>query len=303
MTSVFTSRKKRVDATLEFLTDRIPAALHTQLTQAVSLEAHKKNAGAYIRLDLGRDSDARRALRSILLCQYLLVDSRSDGKVTAWGKASFGTKASTKDHWKNRPEIDIIAGVKAYDKSGTVNLADTLDSLGTDPGDIVFAYNKMTRETTNLGAREPICYQSIAFALWLSGRASLPWLSTWYASLNAGNCFQQLGPGDEIQLDQIARILNLRGAVISFRAREIKGPQTVNHWAVITGEGKAVGSNTDGFNDAGSAEPGYQFIWGKRRFGKFDIQECIDACNANTKYSDSGGVRVAIHPFEAMDLW
>ena len=91
-----TSAEKRVDATLTFVEGRCPATLLNLVKGEVGKPGKKKLAGEYIKLGWGFDSDQRRALRSLLLCQYLLVEARDDDKVTNWGKATFGTKASTK---------------------------------------------------------------------------------------------------------------------------------------------------------------------------------------------------------------
>jgi hypothetical protein len=307
-----TTPQERVDETLTFMQTRCPAALINDVKQLVATGSKKKSAGEYIALGIGFNSDQRRALRSLLLCQYLFVAARDDGKVNPWGKACFGSKEQLKKYWKDKPVQEIMNGVEAYDHSGTGCLADALEGLGKDPGDTEFKYYALARAgLKTLGAKEGICYQTIALALWLGGYASSPWLSTWYASLNAGNCFDVLGPGSEV--DDIDRVLPLRGEVISFRAKVVKGTQTVNHWAVIVSDGCALGSNTDGFNDLGvkttqmkgakGEESKYEFKWGKRRFGKFDILECFEACKANTKYSDSGGVRVALHRIGDMKLW
>ncbi len=304
MTSVFTSPKERVDATLTFMKNKCPAALRREVKSLVADVGRKKNAGEYIKLGVGFDSDQRRALRSLLLCRYLFVEARIDGKMTEWGKVTFGSKQDLKTYWKDRPADEIMNGVEAYDHSGNRCLADALEGLGKSPGNTVFKYYDMARPGfTNLGAREAICYQSIALGLWLAGYASIAWLATWYASLNAGNCFDIFGPGEEVV--DIKSILQLRGTVISFRARDVKGPQTVNHWAVIASDGCAVGSNTDGFKDPGEKREGvdYEFKWGNRRFAKFDILECVEACKSSTKYSDSGGVRVATHRIGDMKLW
>lgn len=302
--NVFTTPIERVDATLTFMRTRCSATLLSEIDRLLLSEQKKKATGSYIKLGMGFDCDQRRALRSLLLCHYLLVEARDDGKLTEWGKVSFGSKDSLKKFWKDRPTLQILDGVAAYDHGAGNCLADALESLGKQPGDTAFKYYDMARPGfRNLGAKEAICYQSIALGLWLAGHASLPWLATWYASLNAGNCFDILGPGEEVVDAQ--RILPLRGTVISFRAREVRGAQTVNHWGVIVSDGCAVGSNTDGFRDQGSTTEGveYEFRWGKRRFAKFDILECIEACKKNTKYSDSGGVRVATHRIGDMKLW
>jgi len=229
------------------------------------------------------------------------VEARKDKKMTDWGKATFGSAKDTKKYWANRPASEVMVGVDAYDKSGDSCMADMLEGLGRHPGDEDFKFHQLTRATKNLGAKEPICYQTISFALWLAGHASIAWLSTWSASLNAGNCFKTMGEGAEVA--DIDQVLQLRGTVISFRAAEVKGPQTVNHWGVIVSDGCAVGSNTDGFDDHGTNGEGYEFEWGQRRFGKFDILKCVEACQNNTKYKDSGGVRVATHRIGDMDLW
>jgi len=299
--SVFTSREQRVYSTLDYMKKKCSSSLLALVAPRLKDNTVKKNAGSYIKLDLGRDSDSRRALRSLLLCQYLLVEARDDSKMTQWGKACFGSARDTRDHWKGKSEREILNGVAGYDASGSRCLADALEGLGRDPGDDDFQFNKMTRDTKNLGAKEGICYQTVSLALWLGGRASIAWLSNWYAQLNAGNCFTVLGAGTEVQ--NVTQVLPLRGTVISFRAKQVKGPQTVNHWAVVVSDGCAVGSNTDGFRDFGSTGVGYEFKWGKRRFGKFDILECLAACKANTKYRDSGGVRIATHRVGDMQLW
>ena len=304
MPNVFTSPTDRVDSTVTFMRARCPATLMVEIDTLLLTAGTKKSAGEYIKLGIGFDSDQRRALRSLLLCRYLFVEARQDAKLSDWGKITFGSKDNLKSFWKGKPVLEIMGGVEAYDHGGNGCLADALEGLGKSPANTVFKYYDMARPGfTNLGAKEAICYQSIGLALWLGGHASLPWLATWYASLNAGNCFDILGPGEEVV--DVARILLLRGTVISFRARDVKGPQTVNHWGVIASDGCAVGSNTDGFNDKGKRDDGvaYEFVWGQRRFAKFDILECIEACKASTKYSDSGGVRVATHRIDAMKLW
>jgi hypothetical protein len=291
----------------------VPAALLNEVKQLVMDVARKKAAGEYIKLGwLGSNTDQRRALRSLLLCHHLFVTARSDGKLNDWGKVCFGTKEELKTFWKDKTVKEMMDGVSAYDHSGTGCLADALEGLGKSPGDTEFKYHALSRTGfQTLGAREGICYQTIALALWLGGHASSPWLATWYASLNAGNCFDIMGSGKEIV--DVDAILPLRGTVISFRAKRVTGQQTVNHWAVIVSDGCALGSNTDGFKDFGvtttqvsgakGEESKYEFKWGKRRFGKFDIKECIAACAANTKYSDFGGVRVATHRIGDMKLW
>jgi hypothetical protein len=301
---VSNSNAERVDDTLNFMTAHGAGTLAGQLRGVLTAAQDKDEAGAYIKVDAKIKTDTDRARQALLLCRHVFVERRALGKLTDWGAGCFGTKAELISFWSWKTTATIMNGVRAYERLAVPGcLAGALQGLGRQPGRTTFRYYDMSRQHhRNLGSpTTPICYQTITLALWMSGHASLPWLATWYASSNAGNCFDLMGDGNEVL--ELNGVLNLRGQVISFRNGTRMGSQYVNHWAIITGGGRAIGSNTDGFADAGSAEGGSQFLWGDRAFHEFDIQECYDACAANTKYSDAGGVRVALHPPENMDLW
>ena len=316
MPSFFTSEEKRVENTIEFMKSKNCAPELVARVEAEILKGTtKKDAGEYIKLGFGIDSEQRRAVRSILLCRYLFVDCNA--KMNAFGKASFGDKKSMKDHWLNLPSAATLTGVAAYAivPRGERSLADLLEALPKPPGTAVFKYYEMNRSNfTNLGSKGAICYQSIALALWLGGYTSIGWLANWYASLQAKNCFEVLGEGTEV-LDY-RKALNLTGTVISFRGRQPgysskigSGEQVsqpwVNHWAILTGDGSAIASNTDGFREKGKPDAGgdYDFEWGGRNFGKFKVSDCMAACTGSTKYKDAGGVRFATHRIVDMDLW
>ncbi|MFZ4382111.1 MAG: hypothetical protein ACOYO0_09135 [Sandarakinorhabdus sp.] len=297
------SNAERVDDTLKFMTDHGAGTLAGQLRSTMTSAQLKDEAGAYIKVAATIKTDTDRARQALLLCRHVFVERKALGKISDWGVATIGTKADLLSHWQWKTTATIMNGVRAYERLAAPGcLAGAMESLGRKPARTTLKYYDMSRQHhKNLGSpTTPICYQTITLALWMSGNASLPWLATWYASSNAGNCFDLMGDGNEV--NDLNAVRDLRGHVISFRNKTKMGAQYVNHWAIITGGGRAIGSNTDGFSNAGSGN-GNEFIWGDRALHEFDIAQCVQSCAANTKYSDAGGVRVALHPAVNMDLW
>lgn len=299
---VSNSNAERVADTLNFMTSHGAGILAGHLQGTMLTDQIKDQAGAYIKVDALIKTDTDRARQALLLCYHVFVERRALGQISDWGAATFGTKAELIAHWKWKTTATIMHGVRAYERLAVPGcLAGAMLGLGRHPGLTTLKYYEMSRQHHgNLGSKAPICYQTITLALWMSGHASLPWLATWYASSNAGNCFDLMGDGNEVA--DINTVLDLRGQVISFRNKTKLGAQYVNHWAIITGGGRAIGSNTDGFSDAGSGK-GNEFLWGDRALHEFDIVACYQACADNTKYRDAGGVRIALHPTANMDLW
>ncbi|MBC7662927.1 MAG: hypothetical protein H7276_03880 [Caulobacter sp.] len=298
------SNADRVDDTLDFMTVHGAGILAGQIRGALTTDLVRDQAGAYIKVDARIKTDTDRARQALLLCRHVFVERRALGAISDWGVGCFGSKNDLMTHWAWKTTATIMNGVRAYERLAVPGcLAGALERLGRNPGRITLKYHDMSRQHhRNLGSpTTPICYQTITLALWISGHASLPWLATWYASSNAGNCFDLMGNGNEI--DDVNAVLDLRGQVISFRNKTRMGAQYVNHWAIITGGGRAIGSNTDGFEDAGAGNGASEFLWGDRSLHEFDIAECLQACTESTKYRDAGGVRVALHPTGNMNLW
>jgi hypothetical protein len=300
---------KRVDETLKFMSTNMAGNLSWSIGRTLDADAQAKAAaGAYIALPAGGalTGDRLLALQGLLLCRYVFIEARRLGRVSDWGAAGFGSKDDLLNFWKGKSVAEIAGGVQSYGTARNPGcIAGALESLGRNPSKTDFKYYDMSRRLhKGLGTKAAICYQSICLGLWMSGYASIGWLATWYSASNAANCFDLLGDGDEIT--DMQRIVDLRGTVISFRNKTKMGAQYVNHWAVITGGGRAIGSNTDGFKDARTVRLSRgqrEFIWGDRNFQAFDILECYAACAENTKYKDAGGVRVAIHDPSNMTLW
>lgn len=299
----------RVDDTLKYMGTHMASNLSWSIGRTLNGDAvAKEAAGAAIVVPGGAalGGDQLLALQAILLCRHVFIDARRLGRVSDWGAGCFGAKDDMLAYWKRKSPREIAGGVQAYSTSRNPTcIAGALESLGHNPSQTTFRYFDMSRHHhKGLGSKAAICYQSICLGLWMSGYASIGWLATWYATSNAANCFDLLGDGDEVT--DVQGILDLRGTVISFRNKTKMGAQYVNHWAVVTGGGRAIGSNTDGFKDARTVRLSRgqrEFIWGNRNFQAFDIMECLAACAENTKYKDAGGVRVATHGTNSMTLW
>ncbi len=293
----------RLADTLAFMKENGAKRLATKIDTALNTDQRKTDAGDAIKMDYWIKTDSDRARQAIMLCRYVFVEKKFLGEITQWGQAAMDSKQAMQTHWRHKSKTNIMEGVQAYDQlNHPTCMAAALESLGRNPSQTDFQYYKLVRRQSSIGTKAAICYQTVTLAMFMAGHVSVPWLASWYSASNAANCFDLMGNGTEVA--NIDAVKNLRGTIISFRNRTKMGAQYVNHWAVIIGNGRAIGSNTDGFDPAGSTTADTRkFIWGDRNFQEFDLAECYAACSENTKYRDAGGVRIATHDPAAMTLW
>ena len=293
---------QRFKETIDFMAAHGARGLSQLIDMAMTSEARRAEAGDAIKVDYVIKTDSDRARQAIMLCRYMFVEKRYLGDITDWGVLCFGTAQEMKSHWRNKSVTSIMNGVRAYQPMTVpVCMAAALERIGRTPPTVGFRFYALDRTPNGIGSNAAICYQTVTLALFLGGHVSLPWLAGWYSASNAGNCFSLMGDGQEV--GGIDDVLNLRGTIVSFRNRTRMGAQYVNHWAVVIGNGRAIGSNTDGFVPAGTNDGNPEFIWGDRNFHEFDLRQCYQACAANTKYRDAGGVRIATHDPGRMNIW
>lgn len=294
---------ERFKDTLDFMEANGARALSQRIDMAMTDMKRRTDAGDAIKMDYWIKSDTDRALQAIMLCRYMFVEKKYLGEITNWGEVAMGTKQQMQTHWRPKSVTLIMDGVTAYDRlANPTCMAAALERLGRTPSRTDFVYSALTRKQNGIGTKAAICYQTVTLALFMAGHVSIPWLAEWYSASNAGNCFDLMGKGTEVPT--IDAVRNLRGTIVSFRNKTKMGPHYVNHWAVVIGNGRAIGSNTDGFVNASSANASSPaFVWGDRNFHEFDLDECYNACASNTKYKDTGGVRVATHDPSVMKVW
>ncbi|MCR9107297.1 hypothetical protein [Marivita sp. XM-24bin2] len=293
----------RLADTISFMKANGARSLAKKIETVLNTDQRKTDAGDAIQMDYWIKTDSDRARQAIMLCRYVFVEKKLLGEITPWGEAAMDSKQKMQNHWRHKSKASIMEGVKAYDRlRHPTCMAAALEGLGRNPSQADLHYYNLVRTQTSIGTKAAICYQTVTLAMFMAGHVSVPWLASWYSASNAANCFDLMGNGTEVP--NITAVSNLRGKIISFRNRTKMGAQYVNHWAVIIGNGRAIGSNTDGFDPAGSTTVGTRkFIWGDRNFQEFDLADCYAACSENTKYRDAGGVRIAIHDPSTMTLW
>jgi hypothetical protein len=293
----------RLEDTLDFMKANGARPLALKIELALNTDQRKTDAGEAIKMDYWIKTDSDRARQAIMLCRYVFVEKKFLGEITQWGEAAMDSKQNMQTFWRHKSKAAIMEGVKAYDcPAHTTCMAAALESLGRNPSQADLQYYKLVRRQNSIGTKAAICYQTVTLAMFMAGHVSVPWLASWYSASNAANCFDLMGNGTEVP--NIDGVGDLRGTIISFRNKTKMGAQYVNHWAVIIGNGRAIGSNTDGFEPANSTTIGARkFIWGDRNFQEFNLAECYAACAANTKYRDAGGVRIATHDPATMNLW
>jgi hypothetical protein len=213
----------------------------------------------------GANSEQRRALRALLLCQrvyfssiwcQITISAQGGGTPArfsqdAWPAATPSwdeSRQATIEHWKNRSEQQVLDAIRTFTITATT--AGAAAAAADKPGEAKLALPLLTLTR----ADDPFpghgtCYAAVMFWLFRAGIVSYRWMMRNYGNLDMFALKDLFGLGRTIWAadkpfgaqDRFPAVP--RGHIVHLYIDEPSA--WLGHWLISTGDGHAYGRNND----------------------------------------------------------
>jgi hypothetical protein len=243
----------RLSDSINYIQENISTDLANQVRKLIAGKEPEIGALLHLCQKKIKGIEKRRALRSLLLCQYVYYSAqwvKMTGRISTLSPVNYLSsdwKESSICYWASQSELEIREGLRAYIVTSS-DIADAANAANRWVQSDVKKYNFISAPRQKFsGMYNQICYVGVMVWLFNSGLVSLPWLLRFSNANRQVSLTQAFGPGMATYYSAEAISNNSfstvpRGYIVHI----YKNVSCWNgHWMISQGNGMAVGVNNN----------------------------------------------------------